>query len=129
MDKGHLVDALRAEVARLQEAANDAMALVLSHEGHIEKLDAEVAALKAKLDKANERAEQAGAEWTRAKFAWRRRGDLVRSAFFAEDFDILDQYFGGGEGTVNWDTNRVCPKCLHQYNDRVIHDCNDKETK
>ena len=83
----------------------------------------------AEAEMMNERAEQAGAKWKRAKFAWRRRGDLVRSAFFAEDFDCLDQYFGGGEGTVNWDTNRVCRKCLHQYNDRVKHVCNDKETK
>jgi hypothetical protein len=55
-------------------------------------------ALSAEAEMMNERAEQAGAEWTMAKFAWRRRGDLVRSAFFADDFAILDQFFGGGEG-------------------------------
>jgi hypothetical protein len=59
---------------------------------------AEVQRKDAQLARANERAEQAGADWTRAKFAWRRRGDLVRSAFFADDFAILDQFFGGGEG-------------------------------
>jgi hypothetical protein len=61
-------------------------------------LNKAIAAALAEAEMMNERAEQAGAEWKRAREAWRRRGDLVRSAFFAEDFDILDQFFGGGEG-------------------------------
>jgi hypothetical protein len=90
-----------------------------------------IAAALAEAEMMNERAEQAGAEWTRAREAWfgGDRDYWVSNERRRAADAILDQFFGGGEGTVNLDTNRVCRRCLHQYNDRVIHDCNDKEPK
>lgn len=76
--------------------------------------DAIDAALLA-CDEANERAEAAGAEWTKARDAWHNRANDYKG----EHYPILDAYFA----TKNTDTNRVCPTCLHQYNDRVKHVC------
>jgi hypothetical protein len=73
-------------------------------------------------DEANERAEAAGAEWAKARDAWRiRRSGAGTAVQVSDACDNLDAYFA----IRNTDTNRVCPTCLHQYNDRVEHVCND----
>lgn len=85
-------------------------------------------AIPKELDFAIYTAESAAVEqdaaFQRAREAWRIYTDGTAREWHTTGEPILDEFFGGGEaGTVNLDTNRVCRKCLHQYNDRVEHVC------
>ena len=80
--------------------------------------------------------DEVASEWTKARDAqeldrqieedrkWKarealRRWDAGAACESGANMDVVRAYFA----TINWDTNRVCPKCLHQYNDRVNHVC------
>jgi hypothetical protein len=122
-------------VEKIKAVAEAFFAETRDHAEYSGGFRAAIAAALAEAEMMNERAEQAGAEWKRAGEAWWGRemtrfvDGSARCAFDPDEIDILDQFFGSGDGHVNWDTNRVCRKCLHQYNDRVKHVCNDKEPK
>jgi uncharacterized protein YpuA (DUF1002 family) len=59
---------------------------------------AAIAAALAEAEMMNERAEQAGAEWKRAGEAWRKIDSQLSRGGSDDPGDILDQFFGGGEG-------------------------------